>query len=115
MTGPDLFLTEALSKYQKVNLLAIMIEHMNTVILTKDGKHGLAYGFWLNGIFSYFNIKCGLGKTYSVKQVFNVMTLEDNEYIPRKSGAKSKSIIADLIDVQIRLMEQLEKIAAIIA
>lgn len=43
--GTDLFLTEVLSKYQKVNLPTAMIEHMHTIVMIKDGKHGLAYGF----------------------------------------------------------------------
>lgn len=52
MTGPDLLLMKVLSKFQKVNISAIMIEHLNRVMTAKDGKHGLAYGFWLNRIFS---------------------------------------------------------------
>lgn len=45
VTSPDLFFMEALSKYQKVNFSAIVIEHMNTVMTTNNGKHGLSYGF----------------------------------------------------------------------
>lgn len=60
--GTYLFLIKVLAKYQKVNLLAIMIEHTNTVMTTKDGKYSLAYRFCLNKVFAYFNIDCGQGK-----------------------------------------------------
>lgn len=50
-----------------------------------------------------------------MKQVFNVTTLEDNECIPRKSGTKSKSIVAGLIGVQTRLRVELDEMTAIVA
>lgn len=73
---------------------------MNKVLMAKYGKHGLTYRFWLNKIFSHFNVECGPGKIGSLNQVFNVTALEDNECIPRKSGAKLKSIVVDLLDVK---------------
>lgn len=79
VAGPNLFLMEILSKYNKVNLPAIVIEHIHTVMTAKDGKHGLAYDFWLNRVFEYFSVVCGKGKAGSVKQMFNITTLEDNE------------------------------------
>lgn len=82
MSGPDLYLMEILSKYPKVNLLAIVMEHINIVVVEKEGKHGLAYGFWLKRVFSYFNVKCSKDKDGSSKQIFNIMTLEDNDCIP---------------------------------
>lgn len=69
MIGPDLFFMEVVSKYKKVNLPAIVVEHMNIVMNTKDGKHGLAYEFWLNKIFAYFSVVYGKWKTSSIKQV----------------------------------------------
>lgn len=63
----DLFLMEALSKFQKVNLFVIVIEQINTVTTTNYGKHRLAYGFWLNRIFAYFNVECGSGNVSSIK------------------------------------------------
>lgn len=50
--GLDLFLTNILAKFYKVNLPEVIIEHMNTVMLAKNRKHVLAYGFWLNMVFS---------------------------------------------------------------
>lgn len=107
MTEPNLFFTEVSSKYQ-INLPVIVIKHIHTIIIVKDGKHGLAYGFWLNKVFAYFIFKCGKGKVGSVKQIFNITTLEDHECIPRRAGGKSKSIITNLIDVQTGLREELE-------
>lgn len=46
--------------------------------------------------------------------MFNLMILEDNERIPRRGGSKSKSIVANLVDVQIRLREELDKMAVVL-
>lgn len=48
-----------LAKFKKVHLPALIIEYMRTVITAKDGKHGLAYGFWLNRILDYVNMVYG--------------------------------------------------------
>lgn len=67
VAGPDLFLMEALSKFKHVNLHAVIIEHIHKVMTTKDGKRGLAYGFWFNGVFLYFDVKYRPGKDRSMK------------------------------------------------
>lgn len=36
VTGPNLYLTKVLFVYQRVNLRAIVMEHINTVMTTKD-------------------------------------------------------------------------------
>lgn len=59
-------------KFKKVDLPAIVIEHMDTVINPKDGKHGLPYGFWMKRVLYYFNIKCGKVKANSVHEVFGI-------------------------------------------
>lgn len=82
---------------------------------TKDGMYGLAYGFWLNRIFAYFGVACGIGKESFMKQMFNLTMLENNECIPRRSGSKSKYIVADLIDEQTRLREELEEMTVALA
>lgn len=113
VTGLNLFLMEVLSKYKKVPV--IVIEHLNIVMTAKDEKHGLAYGFWLNRVFSYFNVVYGKGKVDSVKQMFNITTLEYNECFPRRGRGKSKSIVFELIDVQKGLREELDIISAMVA
>lgn len=106
---------EALSKYRQVNLPTIIIEHIHKVLKAKDRKHGLAYGFWLNWVFAYFDIKCGPRKDGLVKQIFIVSTLEDNEYIPKRSGVKSKLVVVDLIEAQTKLISDLEDMTALVA
>lgn len=59
-------------------------------------------------MFAYFNVKCGKGKDSSVKKVFNITTLEDNECIPRRSGGKSKSLESELMHEQKRLKKETE-------
>lgn len=74
ITGPDLFLMEALSKFKHANLPAIIIEHMHKVMTAKNGHHGLAYGFLLNRVLAYFDIECGPRKDGFVEQRFTVFT-----------------------------------------
>ncbi|KAK4355455.1 hypothetical protein RND71_024426 [Anisodus tanguticus] len=38
-------------------LSALMLEHMLKVVSVKDGRHGLAYGFFLTKVFKHFGIK----------------------------------------------------------
>lgn len=67
VTGTDLFLMEYLTKFKYINLFAIMIKYMHKVIMTKEDKHGLAYGLLWNKVFAYFDVECVLGKDGSVK------------------------------------------------
>lgn len=89
---------EMLSKFKKICLPTLIIEHMHTMMTSKDRKHGQAYGFWRNGILNHFNMVCGKGKFSSVKQVFNLTTLEDNECVPRRGSGKSKSLFFELVE-----------------
>lgn len=49
-----------------------------------------------------------------MKQIFTVSTLEDNECIPKRSGVKSKFMVADLIKVQTSLQGKLEAMIVIL-
>lgn len=40
----DLFLMETLSKFEMINLSALILEHLHKVLHVKDGKDGLFYG-----------------------------------------------------------------------
>lgn len=62
VTGPYMYNIEVFSKYHKVNLPTIFIEHFNIIMTTKDGRQGLAYGFWINRGSAYFNVECCKGK-----------------------------------------------------
>lgn len=52
-SASDLFLMEALGKLEEINLPTIMLEHMGQIITTKDGKHGMAYGYLLGKVFKH--------------------------------------------------------------
>lgn len=86
---------------------------MNRVTSAKDGKHGLVYVFWLSRIVSYFDVDYAPVKEGFVKKMFNVTTFEDNKCIPKRSGTKSKSIVADLIDTQTKLRKELKEMAIV--
>lgn len=82
LTDSNIFLVETLLNFKKVDLPAIVIKHMNTVINAKAGWHRLPYSFWINRVFAYFNIEYGKVKADSVKGVFCISTLEKNKCIP---------------------------------
>lgn len=103
-----------LATYQKVNLPAIVQEHFNIVMSTKDGRHGLAYGFWLNRVFVYYNVECGKGMAGSVKQAFNLIALEDNEYIPKRGNGKSRSLVSEQLDAQRSLKDEVNILTALV-
>lgn len=111
----DSYLMEILAKFKKICLPALIIEHTHTIITTKDRKHGLDYRFWINKNLDYFNVVCGQGKFNSIKQVFNLTTLEDNECVPKRGGRKSKSLVSELMETQKNLKEEIESITALIA
>lgn len=73
-TGLDLFLMEALAKFKHINLSGIIIKHIHKVIMAKDGKHELVYGFWLNKVFAYFEVQCGPEMDVYIKKMFIVST-----------------------------------------
>lgn len=104
-----------LFNYKKINLPAIVIEYISTVINAKAGRHGLPYGFWLNMVFSYFNIECGKVQADSVKQVLNISTIEENKSILKLSDKKSKSLVSDLMDEQKWLKKKREILTALLA
>lgn len=43
-SGADLILLKCLSSFELINPHALMIEHINKVILEKEEKHGILYG-----------------------------------------------------------------------
>lgn len=42
-----MFLMECLHRMDDINIPAIMLEHMRKIIIIKDGKHGICYGYLL--------------------------------------------------------------------
>lgn len=58
-TISDMFLMESLSRLEDINLPSIMLEHIRKIITSKEGKHGLAYGYLLNGVFAFNQVKLG--------------------------------------------------------
>lgn len=106
------FLMESLTKFKHIKLPTIMIEHMHKVMTAKDDKHGLAYGFLLNRVFTYFDVECVTRKDRSIKKMFTLSILEENKYIPQRSKVKSNSLVEDIIEVQPRLTGELEEMIA---
>lgn len=85
----DLFLMEALRKFEFVSLSAMMIEHMHRFMHIKDGKHRVPYGYLLNKVFKYFHIECVKGVTGIVKKIFTMNTLIENECVQGRVGTSS--------------------------
>lgn len=111
----DLFIMEALSTFQPINLSALMIEHMHKVMTVKDGKHGLTYGFLLIKVFEFFKLPCGQGIVGTKKQMLTLTTLEECEYVSRRAGVKGQSLVSDLIASQEKSNAEIERLTGLLA
>lgn len=49
----DLFLMANLRKFEPINFLGIILEHMEKILDVKDGKHWLGYGYFYFNTFSF--------------------------------------------------------------
>lgn len=78
-SSADLFLMEMLDMYETINLPGLVLEHMHRIMTGKDGKHGMAYGYFLNKVFEHFNIPLGKGIAGTMKQAFSMSTLIECE------------------------------------
>lgn len=58
-------------------------------------------------VFAYFNVECGKVQAGLKKQMLNITTLENNDFIARRGGEKFKFVVSELIDVQKGLKEKL--------
>lgn len=71
-------------KFELVSLPALMIEHMHKVVHVKKGKNGMSYGYFLNRVFSHFNIVCEKGMSGTVKKIFTLNILMENKCVEEK-------------------------------
>lgn len=51
-----------LNKFEPINLSIIILEHMRKILIVKDGKHGLGYGYFLIGVFQHFEFSLDIGQ-----------------------------------------------------
>lgn len=79
-----------------------MIEHMLKIIDTKEGRHGLAYGYFLSRVFKHFGVAVGRGTVDTRKQMFTLSMLEKCECVAKRSGVGVQSTIFGLIEAQRR-------------
>lgn len=70
-------------------------------------------GFSLIG-FDYFSMVCEKRKVGSNNQMFNMTTLEDNEYVPIRGGRKSKSLVSELVKVQKSLKKEVKSLTIVV-
>lgn len=91
----DLHVMECLSKFKFINLPAMMIQHIYN---KKEDRHGMPYGFLLNMVFDYFRVVCEKGTPRTIKKIFTLTTLDENEYIKGKVGTVSQ--VSELLEVQ---------------
>ncbi|XP_059306301.1 uncharacterized protein LOC132057704 [Lycium ferocissimum] len=108
----DLVLIEALSNFQRINLTAIMIEHIIKVVNAPEGKHGLPYGFGLTKVFEHFKVRTDKDTKGSNKHMFSIETLEECDCIHRKGGVGSTSTISTQLQAQERMIAELQRVKA---
>lgn len=92
-TMADLYLMEALSKLEAINLSILMIKHMTIVMIMKNGKHDLAYGYPLNHVFEYFGVRLRRGIPGTIKQSFSQTTFVENECSEVKAGTENSQML----------------------
>lgn len=102
MTSTDLYLMDVWSLYQRVKLPAIVIEHINTVMITKDWEHGSVSGLRVNRVFAFFNVKSGKGEVVLENQIFALV----------KWAEEDTSLIKKLKNENIALHERVNKLEA---
>lgn len=81
---------ESLSKFEAINLLAIMLEHMHKTVSMKDGKHGMGYGYFLTKVFNHLEIPLGAGVRGTVKRTNFMNTLVECECLEGRTWQVSK-------------------------
>ncbi|KAK4733461.1 hypothetical protein R3W88_007722 [Solanum pinnatisectum] len=86
----DLFVMEALCKFEPLNLSALMLEHKHKNVVEHKGRHGMGYGYFLTKVFQHLNSPVGKGTVGTVKQSFSLSTLVECECIEGKAGPLSK-------------------------
>ncbi|KAL3368697.1 hypothetical protein AABB24_009500 [Solanum stoloniferum] len=83
-SSTDLLLMEMLDMYETINLPGLMLEHMHRIMTGRDGKHGTAYGYFLNKVFEHFNTPIGKEIAGTMKHAFSMSTLIECECIDGK-------------------------------
>lgn len=69
-SGEDLLMMEAFNNFEAINLLAIILDHMNKTVMVKDSKHGIGYGLLFTKVFTYFGVPIGVGVKGTVNKGF---------------------------------------------
>lgn len=105
---------ESLSRMEHINLPAIMIEHIQKIMTSRDEKHGLAYGYLLNRVFISNNIKLGTKVRSTIKQAISFHMLVECECVEGRSSTKGKPQVFELLDNQEQLKHEMEEISMLL-
>lgn len=85
---------------------------MYKIIIVKDGKHGMGYGFLLIKVFTFFDLPFGVGVKGTVKQKSTLNTLIECEC----NEGKTKLVIgvSEQLVEQEHLKKELEKLTTLL-
>ncbi|KAK4721797.1 hypothetical protein R3W88_012030 [Solanum pinnatisectum] len=108
----DLFLMEALCKFELLNLLALMLDHMHKTVLEQKSKHGMRYGYFLTKVFKQLDLHVGADNVRTFKQSFSLNTLVECERIEGRTGKRSK--MSQLVVEQSQLKYELEEMTVLV-
>ncbi|KAH0665361.1 hypothetical protein KY290_027610 [Solanum tuberosum] len=86
----DLFLKEALCKFDPLNLPTLMLEHMHKTMVEQKGKRDMGYRYFLTKVFKQLDVPVGAGTVGTVKKSFCLNTLVECECMEGKTGQLSK-------------------------
>ncbi|KAH0748685.1 hypothetical protein KY290_027917 [Solanum tuberosum] len=109
-SAADLFLMEKLDELDKINLPAIMLEHMHMVMTWKEAKHEIPYWYLLNLVFDHFKVplgkRCIEGLARGRSQVADV--LEQQATLKREVTDLTKILSDKEVEIT-RLKSELQK------
>lgn len=57
---------EKLCRFELLNLLGLMLEHMYKTVIERKGIHGMGYGYFLTKVFKHFKIPLSVGRDGTV-------------------------------------------------
>lgn len=109
----DLFLMEALCKFDSINLPSIMLENMPKTLIEQKEKHGMGYGYFLTRVFKYMEIPLEAGVRETIKQSFSMNTLVECECMEGNIGYMSK--MTELVVEQSKLRHELKEMTALLS
>lgn len=84
-----------------------MIQHIYKVIHEKERRHGMPYEYFLNKVFDYFEVVWKKETLETMKQMFTLTMLFENECVKGKVGTMSQ--VSELLVILENLSREIKE------